>query len=74
MSQPWIAKRVKYSELKSLLEKLVECTYKHMSYLYKKNDKMQEAHKQSNFHVVSDNLELRTIQPACEESVAETYR
>jgi len=37
-------------------------------------DEMQEAHKQSNFCVVSDNLELRTIQPVSMESVDKTYR
>ena len=45
-----------------------------MNYLAKKNDKMQEAHKQSNFRVVSDNLELRTIQPVSMESVDKTCR
>jgi len=33
---------------------------------------MLEAHQRSSIRVVSDNLVLRTIQPACVESVDET--
>ena len=39
LSQPWIAKN-EYSELKSLLEKLMDGMHKYMNYLTRKNDEM----------------------------------
>ena len=72
--QPWIAKN-EYSELKSLLDKLVDGMHKYMNYLTRKNDEMQESHKRSStIHIVSDNLELCTIHPGCVDSVNQTYR
>ena len=73
LSQPWIAKN-EYSELKSLLDELVDGMYKYMNYLAKKNDEMKEAHMGSAIRVVSNNLELHTIQPVCVESVDKSYR
>ena len=71
LSQPWIAKS-EYSELKSLIDKLVDGIYKYMNYLMKKNDEMQEAHMRSTMHVVLDNLEFHTISRS--KSVDEAYR